>query len=158
LKISTLSALLMLRHKGGESMDDLLVHARKREDDQSDADKTAGLFRALTLCTPGSLEFMLSKEPDFVKRVLTDLLEQTRGVELGRFYEGEHLNQLAGERRLQDLRELLLVAARGSADRSIQALAVRLILRLGYIFASAQDCLLAADLQAELRIDISWEL
>ena len=158
LKITTLSALLMLRHKGGASMDDLLVHARKHEDDLSDTDKTQGLFRALTLCTPRSLEFMLAKEPDYVRGVLTDLLEQSRGVELGRFYEGEHLNQLAGERRLQDLRELLLVVARQGGDKGLQALAVRLLLRLGYLYASAQDCLLAAELQAELRIDISWEL
>ena len=40
LKITTLSALLMLRHKGGASMDDLLVHARKHEDDLSDTDRT----------------------------------------------------------------------------------------------------------------------
>jgi hypothetical protein len=36
LKISTLTALLMLRHKGGENMDDLLVHAQKHEADMSD--------------------------------------------------------------------------------------------------------------------------
>ena len=157
VKISTLTALLMLRHKGGENMDDFLVHYQKSESDASDKDKTTGLFKALMLCTPRSLEGMLTNEPEFVKSALTDILEQTRGVDLGALFSEETFSVI-DERKLFNLRALLQIIARQGKDQSIKALAVRLLLRLGLMFSSALDCLLAADLQEELKIDISWEL
>ena len=57
------------------------------------------------------------------------------------------------------MRKLLTAIANSrSADSTMKTLAVRLLLRFGYVFASAEDMLLAADLQAEMQLDISWEL
>ena len=53
---------------------------------------------------------------------------------------------------------MLAFVVRNSADKTLQTIAVRLMLRLGLIFASAQDMMMAADLQSELRLDVSWEL
>ncbi len=39
-----------------------------------------------------------------------------------------------------------------------KTLALRLLLRLGYIFNSSHDLLLVAEMQRRERIDISWEL
>lgn len=101
---------------------------------------------------------MLDKEPAFVKQVLQDLLDQSRGVELAHSAAGNDLKALADDVRSKSLHDLLVLVARSKADRSIKTLAVRLMLRLGYIFASAADCLLAAQLQDEFKLDISWEL
>ena len=57
------------------------------------------------------------------------------------------------------MRKLLTAIARSSsAETAMKTLAVRLLLRLGYVFATAEDMLLAADLQAELKLDVTWEL
>lgn len=57
------------------------------------------------------------------------------------------------------LKDLLLQVTKSShADKGLKTIVVRLLLRLGYIFASADECLLAAELQDELGLDISWEL
>ena len=45
-----------------------------------------------------------------------------------------------------------------NADRDMKTLAVRLLLRLGYAYASAENMLLAADMQAELQLDVTWDL
>ena len=37
LKMAVLTAMLMTRHKGGETLDDLIVHAQKQEADMSDS-------------------------------------------------------------------------------------------------------------------------
>ena len=35
--MTILTAMLMIRHKGGESLDDLIVHAQKQEADVGDS-------------------------------------------------------------------------------------------------------------------------
>jgi len=53
---------------------------------------------------------------------------------------------------------MLAFVVRNSADKALQTIAVRLMLRLGLIFASAQDMMMAADFQKELSLDVAWEL
>ena len=53
---------------------------------------------------------------------------------------------------------LLAIVKSNAADTSMKTLAVRVLLRLGYAFGTAQDLLLAAELQSEHKLDISWDL
>lgn len=43
-------------------------------------------------------------------------------------------------------------------ETALKTLAVRLLLRLGFVYATAEDMLLAAELQVEYNLDISYEL
>ena len=61
--------------------------------------------------------------------------------------------------KVKQIRALLTTIVRSqSADSEVKTLTVRLLLRLGYAFASAENMLLAADLQAEMQLDITWDL
>lgn len=78
---------------------------------------------------------------------------------MGSLCEKGSLKSLSSDVKLKQMRKLLTAIARSSsADAAMKTLAVRLLLRLGYVFASAEDMLLAADLQAELQLDVTWEL
>ena len=159
LKMAVLTMMLMMRHKSGESTDDLLEFARKTEADQESKKGFKSAFDSILVYSPKALEFMLSNEPAFVKSTFETLLEQTRGVPMASDNDdNEKKTDLANDMKLKQLRELLIFVARNSGDKDVKTLAVRLILRLGYIFGTAQDLLMAADLQKELRLDISWEL
>ena len=53
---------------------------------------------------------------------------------------------------------LLEIARHELADKAMRTLAVRLLLRLGMAYGLAEDMLLAADLQAELSLDVTYDL
>ena len=53
---------------------------------------------------------------------------------------------------------LLEIARHELADKAMRTLAVRLLLRLGMSYGLAEDMLLAADLQAELSLDVTYDL
>ena len=90
---------------------------------------------------------MLENEPAFVKQVLSDMLEQSRTMKLGECIANTSVQEgMAEDIRAESLRSLLTQVIRKSADKAIKTIAVRLLLRLGYIFGSSRDCLLAAEL------------
>ena len=159
MKMGVLTAWLMTRHKNGSTIDDLLEHARKAESDLQQDQAFTSAFRSIVLCSPSALKYMLANEPGFVRDLLEGLLEQTRGVTLGYQKNNADTKSLAEDVRLKQLRALLIeVVNNNQADQDLKTSAVRLMLRLGYIFGSAQDLLMAADLQETLCLDISWDL
>ena len=116
-------------------------------------------FDAALLCNLDSLNFLLTSQPAFLSAILEKLLEQARATDMGSLCEKDSIKNLSRDVKLKQMRTLLKAIARSSsADTTMKTLAVRLILRLGYVFATAEDMLLAADLQAELQLDVTWEL
>ena len=96
------------------------------------------LFSSILLCDINTIEVILKNATTFLKDVLETLLEQARGVEMGKFCETQDL---------QKLRKLLNAIVRSNnSDKTMKTLAVRLMLRLGYAFATAEDMLMAAEL------------
>jgi hypothetical protein len=66
----------------------------------------------MALCTPSSLKFLLKNEPDYVKQVISEMLEYTRGVELESQASNSDLTEMSKARQLQKLRELLTLITR----------------------------------------------
>ena len=130
-KIGILTAQLLARHKGGDSVDDWLAHAQKEEVDMGAATAMGNFFSSVLFCDVNSIE---------------TLLEQARGTEMGKFCERQDLKKLGNDVKLQQIRQLLCAIINSSnSDKAMKTLAARLMLRLGYVFATAQDMLMAAE-------------
>ena len=66
---------------------------------------------------------------------------------MGKFCERTNINQLSGDLKLMHIRKLLLAIVKSAnSDTEMKSLAVRLMLRLGYAYATAEDMLNAAEL------------
>ena len=66
---------------------------------------------------------------------------------MGKFCETQDIKKLNKDLKLQKLRKLLNAIVRSNnSDKTMKTLAVRLMLRLGYAFATAEDMLMAAEL------------
>lgn len=105
------------------------------------------LFSSILLCDINTIEVILKNATTFLKDVLETLLEQARGVEMGKFCETQDIKKLNKDLKLQKLRKLLNAIVRSNnSDKTMKTLAVRLMLRLGYAFATAEDMLMAAEL------------
>ncbi len=65
---------------------------------------------------------------------------------MGKFCETQDIKKLHNDLKLQKIRKLLIAIVRSSnSDLGMKTLATRLMLRLGYAFATAEDMLLAAE-------------
>ena len=145
-KIGILTAQLLARHKGGDSVDDWLAHAQKEEVDMGAATAMGNFFSSVLFCDVNSIETILQNANDFLKKILEALLEQARGTEMGKFCERQDLKKLGNDVKLQQIRQLLCAIINSSnSDKAMKTLAARLMLRLGYVFATAQDMLMAAE-------------
>jgi len=158
-KIGTLTALFMLRHKTGEDkLVDWLTHASKAELDMSSQTVLENGFNSLLMVNEKTVEFMLANQPAFLKGILEGLLEQARGGKMGQ-YIPESISKLGRDMRLKYMRKILsFIAESGSADQSMKTLSTRLILRMGYLHATSEDLLLAADMQQSYDLDLTWDL
>jgi len=117
------------------------------------------IFSSILLCDISSIEPLLKNANAFLKNVLETLLEQARGTEMGKFCERSDLKKLNNDVKLQQIRKLLTTIVRSSnSDKAMKTLAVRLMLRLGYVFATAEDMLTAAELQSEYQLDLTYDL
>ena len=146
-KIGILTAALLTRHKGGDTIIDFLEHATKQETDMGATNAMGGVFSSILMCNVDSIDFLLTNAKGFLQGTLTELLEQARGVDMGKFCERTNINQLSGDLKLMHIRKLLLAIVKSAnSDTEMKSLAVRLMLRLGYAYATAEDMLNAAEL------------
>ena len=137
-KIGVLTAQLLARHKGSESIDDWLEHATKAEADMGSEDSMSGVFSSILMCDINTIEHIIVNAKRFVMGVLTQMLEQARGTELGKFGKEKGFEHLSHDLKLMRIRELLVAIIKSAnSGEEMRSLAVRLMLRLGYVFASA---------------------
>lgn len=57
------------------------------------------------------------------------------------------------------MREVLVaIVNSGKSDKGLKTVVVRLILRLGYIHSTAEELMLAAEMQSTHKLDLTWDL
>ena len=118
----------------------------------------SGLFKSMLLCREGTVEYIIQNDKEFILNLVSEMLEQARGVGQGDFVKGafKHLHH---DLKLLRLRKLLSIIIRSAnSGDELRSQAIRLLLRLGYMFSSAHDMLLAAEFQKEYSVDISYDL
>lgn len=138
----------MSRHKSGEEGLNILEHAAKNENDLEAKDKFNSVFNTFLLCPLWSIDMLIKREPKMLTRVIKDMLETARGCGMGSLSADREFNAvIADEIKLKELRGVLVAIIQQSDTNSPnKTLALRLLFRLGYIFASSHDLLLAAEL------------
>ena len=82
-KAAILTAELLMRHKGGEAVEDFLTYALKQESALSATTSLGSIFDAALLCTSRTLTILLRSQQDYLKKIFEDILEQARGTALG---------------------------------------------------------------------------
>lgn len=123
-KIATLTAMLMCRHKGGDTVEDWLTFSRKLEKDVGSKEQFEHCFNDILMCNPESLDFLLKNHPGFIKSTIEQLLEMSRKNTGHPLSDNLH--------KLQSLRKLLeAIVEAPSSDKAMKTLACRTILCLG---------------------------
>ena len=69
-KIGILTAALLTRHKGGDTIEDWLTYASKEETVMGDTHQMSSAFNVALLCNVDSLNFLLASQPAFLAAVL----------------------------------------------------------------------------------------
>lgn len=106
-KIGVLTAALLTRHKGGETIDDWLEHASKQESDMGAQTAMGGVFSSILMCDVDSIELILVNAKGFLQGILTELLEQSRGIDMGKLCERTDIKKLNYDLKLMHIRKLL---------------------------------------------------
>jgi len=160
-KIAILTAALLSRHKGGETILDWVNYASKGEtEDISDAKRFKGVFSNVSMLFDDSetVNFFIKRKPDLLKSTLATLLEEVRAQKIESMFNTS-VASMSADVKLRQLQTLLhSVVTSTSADKQMKEIATRLILRLGLVFASAECLLLAAELSKSQNIDIAYDL
>ena len=116
-------------------------------------------FNSLLMVNEQTVEWMLENQASFLRGILEGLLKQVREGEMGQYDPGTDLNLLGRDVRLKKMRNVLhAIVESNKADLSLKNIAVRLILRLGYVHSTSQDLILAAELQEKHKLDVTWDL
>lgn len=100
-KIGILTAALLTRHKGGDSIEDFLTYASKEESDYSATHQMSSAFDVALLCNLDSLNFLLTSQPAFLAAVLEKLLEQARATDMGSLCEKNSIKSLGSDVKLK---------------------------------------------------------
>ena len=78
---------------------------------------------------------------------------------MAQFDPEKNISKLGRDVRLKQMRSILVyIVKNNKSDHEMKTVAVRLILRLGYIHATAEDLLVAAELQQTHQIDLTWDI
>ena len=83
-KIRILTAKLLTRHKGGDSVADWLTHAAEAEAEAGAKEAAASVFVTALLCNEDTMAFLLENQPAYLAGVLEAMLEQLRHLDLGK--------------------------------------------------------------------------
>ena len=150
-KIATLTAMLMSRHKGGDSVEDWIQYSKSLEKDVSSKTQFQNCYNDILMCNAESLDFLLKNQPAFLKSTIEQLLAMARRSDGSPL--DENLVKLMGLRKF-----LEAIVEAPSSEKAMKTLACRTILCLGYRAQTSWDLMLAAELQAKHQLDITWEL
>ena len=98
-KIGILSALLISRHKGGDSVDDFLAHAAKDDADRSASSALDQVFAGALLCDDSTMTWLLETEKNraLLKTTLEVILETARNCAMGSKFVNSSVSKLSGD-------------------------------------------------------------